>query len=365
MTVWLGAATLTYPQAGGHFWVFLNWALGLRALGCEVVWLEYSEENIPVHRREPLLTALRKRLASYGLANSVATDLEGAEEADLLLNLSYSNCAAVLDRFRRTAMLDIDPGLLQVWMAEGTANIPRHDIYFTTGETVGQPGAKFSDGGLKWAFTPPCVALDAWPVTRATADAPFTTVTHWWSKDWFNAGGEQIRNDKRSGFLPYFDLPRHTRQPLELALCLEADANLKLLPHEAAERDELIARGWQVQHAHAVAGTPQDYQKYIQQSRGEFSCVKPSCVLLQNAWISDRSLCYLASGKPVIVQHTGPSRLLPDDDGIFRFHDLDGAVRCLEKVAADYDEQCRRARALAEEHFDAYTVVASVLERAL
>ena len=169
--------------------------------------------------------------------------------------------------------------------------------------------------------------------------------------------GEWQRNDKRSGFLPFLDLPRRTTQPLELALCLA--------PDEQDERQRLQDQGWCVRHAHEVASTPQDYKRYIQASRGEFSCAKPSCVRLQNAWISDRTLCYLASGKPAVVQHTGPSRFLPDADGLFRFHDAAGAAAALERVAADYGRQCRQARALAEEHFDARQVVGRILERVL
>jgi hypothetical protein len=380
--VWLGAATLTYPQAGGHFWAYLNWALGLRALGCDVTWLEACDPMIPAGDTQNLVTALKQRLEPYGLGQSVALcslgkqplpatmtesciPIERAEEADLLLNLSYSLCEGVMDRFHRSAMIDIDPGLLQVWINEGTATIPRHDIYFTIGETVGQATARFPSAGMTWHYTPPCVALDWWPVSRASNDAPFTTVSHWSSRDWIDENGEPRRNDKRSGFLPFMDLPRRTSQPLELALCLEADEELILLPHEEEERQALAAQGWHVRHAHAVASTPWDYQTYIQNSRGEFSCVKPSCLYLQNAWISDRTLCYLASGKPAIIQHTGPSSFLPDAAGLFRFRDLEEAVRCLDRAASDYANQCSLARALAEEHFDARKVVGSLLERAL
>jgi hypothetical protein len=86
---------------------------------------------------------------------------------------------------------------------------------------------------------------------------------------------------------------------------------------------------------------------------------------LANAWISDRTLCYLASGRPAIVQHTGPSRFLPDGDGLFRFGSLEEAAAALSTVEADYERQCRRARALVEAHFDAREVVRSVLERAI
>jgi hypothetical protein len=86
---------------------------------------------------------------------------------------------------------------------------------------------------------------------------------------------------------------------------------------------------------------------------------------LANAWISDRTLCYLASGKPAVVQHTGPSRFLPDADGLFRFRSLDEAAQALAAVEADYERHCRSARALAEQCFDGPRVVGRVLERAL
>jgi len=124
-------------------------------------------------------------------------------------------------------------------------------------------------------------------------------------------------------------------------------------------------RGWRVVDSHGVAATPWDYQHYIQDSFAEFSCAKPACLKLENAWISNRTLCYLASGKPAVVQHTGPSRFLPDSAGLFRFRDLKEAAQSIEKVVNDYEKQCKLARALAEEFFDAGKVVATLLDRAL
>jgi hypothetical protein len=243
-------------------------------------------------------------------------------------------------------------------MSTGGIKVARHDVYFTIGETVGQPGARFPDVGLIWHYTPPCVALDWWPTHVADPAAAFSTVSQWYTADeWMEDEAGIYANDKRDGFLPYLDLPRHTAEPLELALCLS--------PDEVDERSGLERRGWRVVDSTLVASTPWDYQRYIQGSRGEFSCVKPSCVRLRNAWISDRTLCYLASGKPAVIEHTGPSRVLPDAAGMFRFRTFDEAVRCLETVAADYENQCRLARALAEEYFDAPKVVGRVLERAL
>jgi hypothetical protein len=127
----------------------------------------------------------------------------------------------------------------------------------------------------------------------------------------------------------------------------------------------LEGHGGRVVNAHVVALTPWDYQSYIQGSLGEFSCGKPSYVRLETAWVSDRTLCYLASGKPTLVQYTGQSGFLPDAAGLFRFRDLKEAAKCVERVLVDYEHQCMLARNLAEEYFDARKVVANMLERAL
>src|SRR5262245_4459036 len=368
--VCLAANTLEYPEGGGHLWVYLNWALGLRALGCRVIWLEAVASGTPIAEVNRLSASLKGRLERYGLADCLALcaasggpldpGTSGAitdTGADLLLSLRYDLHPEVVRRFRRTALIDIDPGLLQIWLAGGQINIAQYDIYFTIGETVGRPGARFPDAGRQWQYTPPCVALTAWQPCPSLPQAPFSTISHWYEDEWVEGADGYYRNDKRSGFEPFLDLPRHTTQPLELALCLADD--------EQDDRRMLEDRGWRVRHAYSVSSTPGDYQRYIQEARGEFSCVKPSCVRLANAWVSDRSLCYLASGKPVVCEHTGPSRILPDADGFFRFRNLDEAARCLETAAADYERHSRQARALAEEFFDARKVAKRVLERAL
>jgi len=320
------------------------------------------------------VATLKGRLERYGLAGRLALcswggetlpdevtngclDLEAAAEADLLLNLRYNLPGEVVERFRRSALLDIDPGLLQVWMSQGLVSVPRHDLYFTIGESVGQPGARFPDMGLNWLYTPPPVYLPEWPPVQADAMAPYTTVSHWWAKDWVEIQGELRDNNKRAAFLAYSDLPSRTSTPLELALCLA--------PGDGEEVRSLEERGWKIRHAWTISSEPEHYRAYIQQSRGEISIVKPSCVWLRNAWISDRTLCYLASAKPAVVQHTGFSRFLPDSEGLFRFRTLEEAGRALSAVESDYERHCRLARELAEEHFDAQKVVERVLERAL
>jgi hypothetical protein len=192
-------------------------------------------------------------------------------------------------------------------------------------------------------------------VSLALPEAPYTTIAHWWAGEWVSESDTLYENTKRAGFLPFLSLPAHVDVPLELALNLESESEYAMLREH----------GWRLLDAHQVAGTPWDYQDYIGRSRGEFSCVKPSCVRLQNAWMSDRSLCYLASGKPVVIQHTGPSRILPDDEGLLRFRDLEEAKIRLSNAEADYDKHAKAARALAEEFFDARKVMRRVLENAL
>lgn len=374
MQVCLAADTLSYPEGGGHFWVYLNWALGLRAAGCKVIWLEVIAPETDPAELPKFAGCLKQRLDRYGLDGSVllcghagqdlgpaltggCTGLDAASASDLLLSFRYDLNADVVGRFRRSALVDIDPGLLQIWLSEAQIALARYDAYFTTGETVGQPGSLIPDAGLQWQYTPPCVAMDFWPAAPPHPDAAFTTISHWSGDEWVEHRGEVYINDKRAGFLPFLDLPQRAPQPLELALCLA--------PDEDEDRAMLRERGWRLVDACEVAAGPWDYQRYIQGSLGEFSAVKPSCVRLQNAWVSDRTLCYLASGKPAVVQHTGPSGFLPDAEGLFRFATLEDAARALQIVMADYNRHSRNARALAAEFFDARKVATRVLERAV
>lgn len=349
------------PIIGGHLWVHLNWALGLRALGCRVIWLDVSL-CASADKRAEMATALRRQLEPFGFAECLAfepkldgyLDLEAAAEADLALDLGYVEEPALIQRFKTSVLIDLDPGLTQCWMAGGQITPAPHNLYFTIGETVGTSAARFPDCGLRWHYTPPPVFLPAWPPASVDASAPYTTITSWWG-EWVVHGGEAYANDKRSSFLEVVDLPSRTSRRLELAIALGAGQQewLRLEQH-----------GWRVREASQVSATAERYRAYIRDSRGEFSCAKPSCVRLAAAWVSDRTLCYLASGRPAIVQHTGPSGFLPDAEGLFRFQTVDDAIAGLEAAEADYERHARAARSLAEEYFDAEKVIARLLERA-
>src|SRR3989449_6749981 len=127
----------------------------------------------------------------------------------------------------------------------------------------------------------------------------------------------------------------------------------------------LERHGWCVRDSRDVAGSPESYRGYIQRSRGEFSAAKPSCIAFQNAWVSDRTVCYLASGKPAVVQDTGASSYLPDGEGLLRFTSLEEAVDALAQINGAYLRHCRTAREIAETHFDAPRVLETALNAAL
>jgi glycosyltransferase involved in cell wall biosynthesis len=211
---------------------------------------------------------------------------------------------------------------------------------------------------LRWIHIRPAVCLDWWPQTFAPYAEAFTTVSSWDGGEWIVEGQNVYDNNKRVSFLQFAELPRTTCQPLELALALETAADVE-------DRHAMEAHGWRIRHARDIAGTPERYRAYIQQSRGEFGCAKPFYVKFQTAWVSDRTLCYLASGKPVVVQHTGPSSFLPNGEGMFRFSTLREAADALATINADYERHSRAAREIAEAYFDAKQIVERILNVAL
>jgi hypothetical protein len=365
------------PEGGGHWWVYMQYALGLRQLGCEVYWLEGFRTQGNADQDAAALATFHARLERHGLGgksilyliqpNEAASEAPRRyldrtqaqaeaifERADLLLNFHYAINPELLVRFRRTALIDIDPGLLQFWISRRQLTVPRHDLYFTISENVGKPGGKIPDCGLNWIPIRPAVCLEQWPYVFDPRSEALTTISIWDSDDWVVDRDETYENTKRVAFLEFAELPGLTRQPLELALFLRTERDM-------AEWRELERRGWRIRQSSEVAATPEKYQAFIQRSRGEFSCAKPSYVKLQTAWISDRTVCYLASGKPVVVQDTGPSSYLPSAEGMFRFATVQQAARAFETINADYEHHCRAARMVAEAHFDARQVAGRIL----
>ena len=372
-----------FPGGGGHMWVYLQYVLGLRRIGCNVYWMERFVRSQDERRDAAAIATFFARMQAFGMAGRavlLADPLHGAgnghgpaletlgmsasatdaliRDADLLLNFHYAIDPELLGRFRRTAMVDIDPGLFQFWMSRGQLKVPRHDVHLTTGETVGEPGSRIPDCGLAWARICPPVNIEDWDFTFDPRLDRMTTVSTWDSVNYVKeADGSVYENTKRASFLDFKTLPKATAQKLELALFLRTTADYR-------DRRLMERHGWRICHTRDVAASPEAYRNYIRGSRAEFSCAKRSCMKFQNAWVSDRTLCYLASGKPVVVHDTGPSRLLPNGEGMFRFTTIEDAARAIDAINADYEHHCHAARALAE-RFDAKRVAARILDVAL
>jgi hypothetical protein len=372
------SASISYGnRTGGHAWLYLNWALGLELAGCEVVWLQTADRATPDEELAAYLTTIESTLAEHGVRARIALTAPGgealraepsgrylgidevAEWADLYLDLAYAGRPQLVRRFRRSAFVDQDPGLCQVWLRAGTLELADYGSYFTVGENVGRPGSPIPDVGIPWAYTPLPVALREWPVAPADEDAPFTTVSNWWSEDgWLKLNGTVLNNEKRTAFLEFVDLPSRTDVPLELAL------TLKPTGLDVDERRTLERHGWRVRPSWDDSWTPGAYRRYVQASRGEFTVAKPGYVALQTGMVTDRTLHYLASGKPAVVQNTGPSSL-PEAEGIFRVRTPGEAADALRAATAEYERHCRAARELVEDRYEAGRVARGVLERAL
>jgi hypothetical protein len=365
------------PVAGGHFWVYAQYADALRRLGCDVWWLEELPARAATHMTDSHVARLLERLEPLGLAEQAilyqlpADGSSTAQEpsyltvpadraehvfaaSDLLVNFHYAMDPGMLARFRRTALVDIDPGLLQMWWGGGHLQVHRHDVYFSIGEKVGAvPGEPTAE----WVRSRPAVSLDLWPYRYDPGCTRVTSVSSWRDGSKVLLDGSWLDSSKRASYLDFVEVPRRVTRPMEIATWLG----------EGEEQDRRLLEGhaWVVRSVDEVAGDPASYQAYIQGSRAEFGCAKLAYVRLGNAWLSDRTACYLASGKPAVVQYTGPSDYLPDGLGLIRFTSAEEAAAGLADVDAHYERHCRAAREIAETFFSATEVVTRMLHQAL
>jgi len=273
----------------------------------------------------------------------------------LLINL----CGALksddlLRRAKRRAYFDLDPGFTQIWAHEWDMDLSKHNLFFTVGLNVGQPDFPIPLRGIEWqTFTPP-VALEFWPAQTDLTAPTFTTIGQW--RGQYAVWNNELYGPKSDEFLRFAELPGKTPQPIELALLIDAS--------EAANIATLRGNGWQLSNPHVSAGGRDGFRSYIQRSRAEFSVAKNGYVKTRSGWLSDRTVCYLASGRPALVQETGMSKHLPTGLGLVTFTTIDEAVRGIESINADYPAHCAAARKLAEDKFSAPKVLQSILERA-
>ena len=378
MFVVLANATIAlYPEGGGHWMWFLQYPLGLKALGHRVFWLEILPSTGDATKDRFLVANFFERLAAYGLEDDAAVAVtkdpplrsfeqaefhgtslakiqEVARDADLLWSFWYSLGDPLLSSFRRRAFIDVDPGHLHVCIAESIMDIGKHDAYLTVGANINEPNCKIPTAGLKWHPFLPFVYLPLWEFSSDPGrDAPFSSITQW-TWETLKHNDRIVSVSKREAYLKYLELPRLTRRPFELAVNIGGD-NL------ADDCVLLRAHGWSLADPHRVARTPDAYREYIRSSRAEFLCPKPIHIDWNTGWFSERSAAYLASGRPVVAGDTGFPRYLPTESGLFAFRNLEEASAAVAEIDDDYPRHSRAAREIAEAHFDSRTCIEAMI----
>ncbi len=366
----IGGAIAQKPGSAGHAWQFLQYLLGLRRLGYEVLFLDRLDDADA--GREAAGTAwLSGVLGDVGLGDAWSLDLGGGRhagvdrraalefvaDADILLNvMGYLTDEALLAAARRRVFLDTDPGFGQMWRALGLADVfAGHDVHVTIGEHIGSAGCTVPDGGLNWITSPQPVVLDQWPACPPGGGARFTSVA-----SWRGAYGPIDYDGHTYGlrvhqFRRFAELPRRAGGTFELALDIH--------PADDVDRTLLTGGGWSIVAPASVASTPDGYRRYIQASDAEIMVAKGIYVDSASGWLSERSLCYLASGRPVLAQETGFSALYPTGEGLLAFSTMDEAIAGVEAIRAQPARHAAAARALAEEHFGSDGVLSRLLDR--
>ncbi|MGH8542397.1 MAG: glycosyltransferase [Gammaproteobacteria bacterium] len=366
------------PLHGGHAWVLLNLLRGLERLGWEVAFVDRLEPSMWVN---PSGTATTETPAfnvayfdrvmrgfevpRYCLLDGNNGFLAGMDREELLrfakrsaalINvMGFLGEQEVLERVGRRVFFDIDPGFWQMWRENGHGiRFEDHDMFVTIGENIGESGCPIPTCGLSWITTPQPVVLEEWEPAPNCGDS-FTSVISWRGPFGPIEHSGRTYGLRVHEFRKFLELPRRTNERFELALDID--------PADERDRAALESNGWALADPVKMAGDPWSYRDYIRRSKAEFMVAKNIYVDTRSGWFSDRSICYLASGKAVLAQDTGLGDRYPIGDGLLLYSTLDEAAAGVEKIAGDHERHSRAARAIAEEFFDSDKVLKRLLDR--
>ena len=368
------------PHYGGHTWVFLQYLLGFRRLGWDVLFLDRLEPEMCVDRSgQPCsledsfnLAYLREVMERFQLGEAFALlhdsgrrsiglsrpQLEArCKRANLLLNvMGFITDPDILGSAQRRVFLDIDPGFPQMWKALGLHDsFSGHDQYVTIGENISRADCDVPTCGLEWITTPQPIVLDHWKAHPPRPEGAITSVGAWRGPNGPVTYGGRTYGLRVHEFRKFAPLPRSSSHRFDVALDI----------HSAEVNDLALLRenGWSLVDPLLAAGDPWLYQDFIRKSRAEFMVAKNMYVQANSGWFSDRSICYLASGRPVLAQDTGIRRLYPTGKGLLTFRTLEEAQQAVVELDRDYDRHCRAAREIAVDYFDSDKVLARLLDK--
>jgi len=378
-TIIVAGALAQRPNIGGHTWVFLQYLLGFRRLGWDVLFVDRLEPEMcvdadgePAELRSSVnLSYLADVMERFGLGErwsllydggrevvgrSRAEVVDAARRSPLLLNvMGFLDDEEILAAAPLRAFLDIDPGFGQIWQQLGLhQTFKGHDRYVTIGERIGAADCRVPTCGIDWVTTKPPVELSEWP-PQADSGSALTTVA-----SWRGAFGPLEYEGRTYGlrvheFRRFFELPGRTSARFEVALDIDEA--------EVDDLRQLEENGWTLVDPRVAAGDPWRYRDYVQRSAAELMIAKNLYVDTRNGWFSDRSACYLASARPVLAQDTGLDGLVPHGEGLVTFSTLEEAVEGVGEITGDYERHSRAARAIAAEHFAAERVLPRLLDK--
>ena len=370
---------------GGMVWQVYHYLVPLRRLGFDVWYVEESDRNLfnaaenysESEDYSANVALLNQYMEMIGLDSRWiygrpgknepyvgAKNRRGLEDlyrhADAVINLCGAHDIIVNSNdFNCLIYIDTDPVETQVRVANGDEKQIRkldpYQYHFSYGENLGADDCAVPVTRYQWLPTRPPVCLDFWHTeTPPPATARITTVANLKSSyktvEW---KGEIWRWSKHYEFNKFIDVPRRTTLAVELAL----GAGLS-----ESEMKNIHKHGWHIINSRLL-DDPLEYRKYIQQSLGEFSVAREQYVRPRSGWFSDRSVCYLASGRPVIMQDTDFGKFIPTGKGLFSFGNIDEAQNALAEIASDYSRQSKAAVEIAQTYFDANKVVGEILSR--
>jgi hypothetical protein len=361
-----------YPF-GGVTWCSLMYLLGLRELGHEVLYIEDTGECVYDPEQDAISTDpsygtrhIHGALEPFGLGDRWSfVNYDGTyhgrskdavraycADADLFVNLSGGSWFW-RDEYvgiPRRVFVDSDPVFTQLAIAKGVRwyvdFFRGFDRLFTFGANIGSPACDVPTSGFTWHPTWQPVVTDQWRTECPPERDRFTTLMTWRNQSFSDVDGGKDRE-----FVAFLDLPSRTAARFELAV--------------NGPMDLLAAHGWSPVEAMGVSRSLWDYRDFIQGSKAEFGVAKHAYVSRRSGWFSDRTECYLAAGRPALVQDTGWSAHLPSGKGLLAFSTSEEALMGLESIESDYGAHARAAREVALEHFDASRVLPAFLEAAV
>jgi len=378
------AGYLVRFPVGGYVWQALHYLLGFERLGCEVYF--YEDSAFYPHAYDPELGHVdlhyaygvrrvaeildrfgfrdrwvfwdAERNTYHGLAKEETDRLFAS--ADAFVNIAGVNRLGSRPRPSARIFVDIDPGVTQINFDNDSPHVrdllAEHNLFFTIGENIGGGHCLLPSGGIAWRPTRPPVLCDLWESQSPIGSRPFTTVGKWdaTARD-LVLRGVRYHWRKSLEWRKFLDLPRRTGERFELAMDVDK------VPQD---EQRLRAVGWEIRSPLGISLDHEAYRRYIQGSKAEFSAAKGMNVELRSGWFSDRSVCYLAAGRPVVLQDTGFADVLPTGRGLFAVRSLDDAVEAVRETAGDYPRHAAAAREVARECFEASRVLPPILEAA-